>query len=61
MVRYHSVFLFKNINEGNITERMGRLETNITKELGDFENDISRNLSEDIDKLNEKIYNKIVA
>ena len=54
-----TIGLFKNINEGNITERMGRLETNITKELGDFENDISRNLSEDIDKLNEKIENRL--
>ena len=54
-----TIGLFKNINEGNITERMGRLETNITKELGDFENDISRNLNEDIDKLNEKIENRL--
>ena len=50
-----TISLFKNINEGNITERMGRLETNITKELGDFQNDINRNLNEDINKLNEKI------
>ena len=54
-----TIGLFKNINEGNITERMGRLETNITKELGDFENDISRNLNEDIDKLNEKIESRL--
>ena len=50
-----TIGLFKNINEGNITERMGRLETNITKELGEFENDINRNLNEDINKLNERI------
>ena len=54
-----TIGLFKNINEGNITERMGRLETNITKELGEFENDISRNLTNDIDKLNEKIENRL--
>lgn len=54
-----TIGLFKNINEGNITERMGRLETNITKELGDFENDINRNLNEDINKLNEKIENRL--
>ena len=54
-----TISLFKNINEGNITERMGRLETNITKELGEFQNDINRNLNEDIDKLNEKIENKL--
>ena len=54
-----TIGLFKNINEGNITERMGRLETNITKELGDFENDINRNLNEDINKLNERIENRL--
>jgi len=54
-----TIGLFKNINEGNITERMGRLETNITKELGEFQNDINRNLNEDIDKLNEKIENRL--
>ena len=54
-----TISLFKNINEGNITERMGRLETNITKELGEFENDINRNLSEDINKLNERIENRL--
>ena len=54
-----TIGLFKNINEGNITERMGRLETNITKELGEFENDINRNLNEDINKLNERIENRL--
>ena len=32
-----TISLFKNINEGNITERMGKLETSITKQLGEFE------------------------
>ena len=27
------ISLFKNINEGKITERLGSLETNVTKEL----------------------------
>ena len=54
-----TIGLFKNINEGNITERMGRLETNITKELGEFENDINRNLNEDFNKLNEKMENRL--
>ena len=54
-----TIGLFKNINEGNITERMGRLETNITKQLGDFQNDINRNLNEDINHLNEKIENRL--
>lgn len=50
-----TISLFKNINEGRITERIGNLETNVTKELGDFKNDINRNLSEDFTKQNERI------
>ena len=49
------VSLFKNINEGKITERLGNLETNITKGLGDFKTDISRNLNDDFNKQNERI------
>ena len=33
------ISLFKNINESNITERLGRLEVNMMKEMGDFKND----------------------
>ncbi len=54
-----TISLFKNINEGRITERLGKLETNLTKELGEFKSDINRNLSEDINKLNEKIENRL--
>ena len=54
-----TISLFKNINEGNITERLGKLETSLTKELGEFENDINRNISEDINKLNERIENRL--
>lgn len=50
-----TISLFKNINEGNITERLGKLETSLTKELGEFKGDINRNINEDINKLNEKI------
>ncbi len=50
-----TISLFKNINEGNITERLGKLETNLTKELGEFKSDINRNMNEDIEKLNERI------
>lgn len=54
-----TISLFKNINEGNITERLGKLETSLTKELGEFKNDINRNINEDITKLNEKIENRL--
>lgn len=50
-----TISLFKNINEGKITERLGNLETNVTKELGDFKNDINRNLNDDFNKQNERI------
>ena len=50
-----TISLFKNINEGRITERLGNLETNVTKELGDFKNDINRNLNEDFNKQSERI------
>ena len=30
------ISLFKNINESNITERLGKLEVGMVKELGEF-------------------------
>ena len=49
----------KNINESNITERLGRLETSVVKELGEFKNDVNNALNNDFEKLNEKIERKI--
>ena len=49
------ISLFKNINEGKITERLGSLETNVTKELGNFRVDITRNLNEDFTKQSERM------
>lgn len=49
----------KNINESNITERLGRLETNVVKELGEFKNDLNISLNTDFDKLNEKIERRL--
>ena len=48
-----TISLFKNINEGNITERLGKLENNVTRDLYDFKNDINKNLNEDIYTLND--------
>ena len=53
------ISLFKNINEGKITERLGNLETNVTRELGDFKSDITRNLNEDFNKQSERMDNKL--
>lgn len=49
----------KNINESNITERLGRLETSVVKELGEFKNDVNTSLNKDFDNLNEKMERKL--
>ena len=54
------ISLFKNINESNITERLGKLEINIIKELGDFKSDLSRNMNGDFSKLNEKVEERLM-
>ena len=55
------ISLFKNINESNITERLGRLEVNMMKEMGDFKSDLSRNLNDDFMKLNEQVEKRLLA
>ncbi len=54
------ISLFKNINESNITERLGKLEVSMMKEMGDFKSDLSRNLNEDFTGLNEKIEKRLL-
>lgn len=49
------ISLFKNINESNITERLGKLETTMVKEIGSFQADFSKNLNEDFNQMNERI------
>ena len=51
--------LAKNINESNITERLGKLETNMVKEISDFKSDFSKSINEDFVKLNDKIENRL--
>ena len=53
------ISLFKNINESNITERLGKLETSTIKELGEFKNDINKNINEDFTKLNDRIEERL--
>ena len=55
------ISLFKNINESNITERLGRLEVNMMKEMGNFKNDLSHSLNEDFTKLNEQVERRLLA
>ncbi|MGM9879328.1 MAG: DNA recombination protein RmuC [Bacilli bacterium] len=50
------VSITKNINEANITERLGKLELNVTKELGDFKN----SLNKDFNSLSEKQEQRLI-
>ena len=53
------VSLFKNINEGKITDKVNEMQVNLTKELGDFKSDINRNFNEDFTKMNERIEHRL--
>lgn len=53
------ISLTKNINESNITERLGKLETEVVKELGVFKSDLAENTNDNFEKLNEKIENRL--
>ncbi len=53
------ISILKNVNESNITERLGRLENSLVKELSDFKYDIVENIEEKTDKVNEKLENKL--
>ena len=60
------ISLFKNINEANITDRLGRLEVNITKDLSEFKSGLSKDfmdLSEKQDKrlmeMNDKVNERL--
>ena len=48
-----TISLFKNINEANITERLGRLEVNITKDLSDLKTSLNKDFS-DLSEKNER-------
>ena len=51
--------LIKNINESNITERLGKMETTVIKELGEFKINISKDLNDNFLSLNDRIDNRI--
>ncbi|MEG0025915.1 MAG: DNA recombination protein RmuC [Bacilli bacterium] len=51
--------LSKNINESNITERLGKLELSMVKELGDFKTNVNKQTNEEFDKLNLNIEHKL--
>ena len=51
--------LTKSINESNITERLGKMETNMIREIGEFKNGLSRDINVDFDKMNDKMENRL--
>ena len=53
------VSLRKNVNETNITERLGKIETNLTKEIGEFKLNFSNDLTKDFLSLNDRIEKKL--
>lgn len=53
------ISLFKNINESNITERLGKLETNIVKEINDFKFDLNKSLNNDFNSLTDRMDNRL--
>lgn len=55
------ISLFKNINESNITERLGKLEVSMMKEMGDFKTELSRNLNKDFTELNGQLEKRLIA
>ena len=49
------ISISKNINESNITERLGKLETNTIKELSNYQIEILKTMNEEFDKTNEML------
>ena len=53
------ISLTKNVNESNITERLGKLETDMVKELSDFRSEINKSLTDDFNGLSDRIDNRL--
>ena len=53
------ISLMKNVNESNITERLGKLETTTVKEISDFKFEFSKIMNENFDNLNQKLNDKL--
>ncbi len=49
------ISLTKNVNESNITERLGRLENSMIREISDFKSDFSKSLNDDFISLDDRI------
>lgn len=54
------ISLTKNISEGKITERLGKLEISTTKNLADFRLEILKGMTEDFERQNEKLEKRLI-
>ena len=54
------IAIMKNVNEANITERLGKLESIIVKELSNFKIDMMKNMTEDFDRVNEMLEYRLI-
>lgn len=54
------LILLKKDDDKDIVERLGRLEKNVSNDLADFKFDINKYLTDDFNKLNEKIEQKLM-
>lgn len=54
-----TVALFKNINEANITERLGRFEVNINKNLNEDFAKLQNKLEQELGKINDKVNERL--
>ena len=52
------ILLFKGNN--NLIEKLGKLELNTVKELSTFRNDLSKSLTDDFDKLEDKVEKRLI-
>ena len=49
------ISISKNINEANITERLGKLENTTIKEINTFQINLTKNINDEFDKINEML------
>ena len=54
------VAILKNINESNITERLGKIETSLVKEISEFKIGFSKDINNDFSGLNDKIEERLI-
>ena len=52
--------LTKNINESNITERLGKLELSMMKEMGEFKSDLNHNMNDEFTKVNDTLEKRLI-